>query len=154
MIQRLVSIIVGGIVAFLLLLLFDDGRIVGEETTGYLVAVVVGALVNLLWPLIWGTYTTRRTRGLQQASVRAEVQRELEAERRPVEDVEELLRVGAAAARPEPAADAAGHDDGVKGHRKGRSWWSEKQRGRCGAGFRAGPKLLPARPELQTPASR
>lgn len=86
MIQRLVSIIVGGIVAFLLLLLFDDGRIVGEETTGYLVAVVVGALVNLFWPLVWGTYTTRRTRGLQQASVRAEVQRELEAERRPVED--------------------------------------------------------------------
>src|SRR5690606_40976416 len=40
-------------------------------------------------------------------------------QRRRAEDVEELLGVGAAAARPEPAADAAGHDDGVEGHEKG-----------------------------------
>jgi hypothetical protein len=86
MIQRVVSIIVGGIVAFLLLLLFDDGRIVGEETTGYALAVVIGALVNLLWPLIWSSFKSRRARTYHESNMRAEVQRQIEAESRPIEE--------------------------------------------------------------------
>jgi hypothetical protein len=81
MLERLVSIVVGGIVTFLLLLLFDDGRIVGEEMTGYLLAVVIGALIALFWPFMWGTYTTRRQRARYDANVRAEVQRQVEAQR-------------------------------------------------------------------------
>jgi len=80
-IQRLVSIIVGGIVTFLLLLLFHNGRIISNETTGYLFAVAIGALVNLFWPLIWSTFITRRARERRQASVRAEVQRQVDAQR-------------------------------------------------------------------------
>ena len=86
MIQRVVSIIVGAFVAFLLLLLFDDGRIVGEETTGYGLAVVIGALVNLLWPWFWTSTSARRERQRRDAVMRTEVQRQLEAESRPIEE--------------------------------------------------------------------
>ena len=88
MIQRFIGVVVGGIVTFLLLLLFDDGRIVGEEFTGYLLAVVIGALVNLFWPFMWGSYMERRTRQRYDSNVRAEVQRQVEAQRVPVEDPE------------------------------------------------------------------
>jgi Na+/melibiose symporter-like transporter len=81
MIQRFVSIVVGAIVTFLLLLLFHNGRIISDETTGYLVAVVVGAVVNLLWPFFWSTTSERRSRDRREAAMRVEVQRQLESER-------------------------------------------------------------------------
>ena len=81
MIQRFISIVVGAIVTFLLLLLFHNGRIISDETSGYLTAVVIGALVNLLWPFIWSTTLARRTRERREAAMRVEVQRQLEAER-------------------------------------------------------------------------
>jgi uncharacterized membrane protein YgaE (UPF0421/DUF939 family) len=81
MIQRVIGTIVGAIVTFLLLLLFHNGRIISNETTGFLVSVVIGALVNLFWPLIWGTYMGRRARDAQQATFRAQVQREVQAQR-------------------------------------------------------------------------
>ncbi|HET7056240.1 MAG TPA: hypothetical protein VFI12_07235, partial [Thermomicrobiales bacterium] len=68
MIQRVISTIVGAVVTFLLLLLFHNGRIISNETTGYLVAVIIGALITLFWPLIWGTYMGRRARDTQQAT--------------------------------------------------------------------------------------
>jgi uncharacterized membrane protein YeaQ/YmgE (transglycosylase-associated protein family) len=80
-IQRLISTIVGAVVTFLLLLLFHNGRLISNETTGFLVAVVIGALISLLWPLIWGTYMGRRARDAQQATFRTQVQREVEAQR-------------------------------------------------------------------------
>lgn len=81
MIQRFVGVVVGGIVTFFLLWLFDDGRVVGEEMTGYVVAIAIGALVNLFWPAIWGGYVYRRSRDRYDASVRTEVQRQVAAER-------------------------------------------------------------------------
>jgi hypothetical protein len=81
MIQRLISTIVGAVVTFLLLLLFHNGRIISNETTGYLVAVVIGGLITLFWPLIWSTYMGRRARDAQQATFRSQVQREVEAQR-------------------------------------------------------------------------
>jgi hypothetical protein len=81
MIQRVISTIVGAVVTFLLLLLFHNGRIISNETTGFLVSVVIGALVTLFWPLIWGTYMGRRARDAQQATFRTQVQREVEAQR-------------------------------------------------------------------------
>ncbi len=86
MIQRFVGVVVGGIATFLLLLLFDDGRIVGDEFTGYLAAVVIGALLNLFWPVIWGAFMARRSRERYDATVRAEVQRQVEAQRAPQEE--------------------------------------------------------------------
>ncbi len=81
MIQRFVGVVVGGIVTFLLLWLFDDGRVIGEEMTGYLVAITIGALVNLFWPAIWAMFIARRTQDRYDARVRTEVQRQVEAER-------------------------------------------------------------------------
>ena len=87
MIQRVISTIVGAIVTFLLLLLFHNGRIISNETTGFLVAVVIGALITLFWPLIWGTYMGRRARDAQQATFRTQVQREVQAQRAAETDV-------------------------------------------------------------------
>ena len=80
MIQRLIGVIVGGIVTFLLLLLFHNGRIISDEWTGFLVSVVVGAVVNLFWPLIWSTVMARRNRDYEQSRVRAEVQLQVDAQ--------------------------------------------------------------------------
>jgi hypothetical protein len=88
MIQRLVGVLTGGIVTFLLLWLFDDGRIVSEEKSGWLLAIVIGALVNLFWPLIWGTYAGRRAYARRDDAVRMEVQRQVEAQRMAPEDPE------------------------------------------------------------------
>jgi 4-amino-4-deoxy-L-arabinose transferase-like glycosyltransferase len=90
MIQRFVSIVIGALVTFLLLLLFHNGRIISDEITGFLVSVVVGALVALFWPLIWSTSMARRTRERREAAMRVEVQRQLESER-PV-DVEQPVQ--------------------------------------------------------------
>ena len=81
MIQRVISTIVGAVVTFLLLLLFHNGRIISNETTGFFVAVLVGALITLFWPLIWGTYMGRRARDARQATFRSQVQREVQAQR-------------------------------------------------------------------------
>jgi hypothetical protein len=40
--QRLVGIIFGAIVAFLLLLLFHNGRLISDERSGFLIAVAAG----------------------------------------------------------------------------------------------------------------
>ena len=85
MFQRIAGIIVGGIVTLLLLILFDDGRIVSDQFSGFFVAVVIGAAVNLVWPLIWSTFTSRRAREHRDATVRAEVHRQVESQR-PVEE--------------------------------------------------------------------
>ena len=81
MLQRLASIIVGGIVTFLLLLLFHNGRIISNESSGFLVAAVVGAVVNLFWPWIWGTFMDRRRTQGRQDAVRAEVARQVDEQR-------------------------------------------------------------------------
>ena len=81
MFQRLASIIVGGIVTFLLLLLFHNGRIISSETTGFFVAVVIGSVVNLFWPWMWGNFMDRRRNQDRQDAVRAEVARQVDAQR-------------------------------------------------------------------------
>jgi len=80
-IQRLVGIVFGAIVAFLLLLLFHNGRIISDERSGFLIAVVIGALANMFWPVIWAGLVARRNRVNRQATVQAEVQRQVNAQR-------------------------------------------------------------------------
>lgn len=83
MIERLMGILTGGIVTFLLLWLFDGGRIVSSEKGGWLVAIALGAVANLLWPLIWGIYIRRKVRGRRESAVRAEVERQIAQDRQP-----------------------------------------------------------------------
>ena len=82
MIQRLVGIVIGGCVTFLLLILFDDGRILSEQYVGFLTAVVIGGLVNAFWPLIWRLMMARRARVRHDEAVRAEAQRQVDARQR------------------------------------------------------------------------
>lgn len=83
MIERLLGIVTGGVVTFLLLWLFDGGRIVSNEKGGWLVAIAIGAAANLLWPLVWGIYIRRKVRGRRDAAVRAEVERQIGQDRQP-----------------------------------------------------------------------
>lgn len=85
MIERLVSILVGGVVTLLLLLLFHNGRIINDEYTGYLVAVVVGAVLNLFWPFIWSRFSSNRARSGREEAIQLEVQRQVNAQR-PTEE--------------------------------------------------------------------
>ena len=87
MIQRGIGVIVGAVVTFLLLVLLVPGdgvtfRLVGDAVQGYLVAVVVGALVAFFWPVVIGWWLGRRDRRVQQDRIESEVQRQLDEERR------------------------------------------------------------------------
>jgi hypothetical protein len=78
--QRLIGVIIGGFVTFLLLLLFqgpDGPRIVSDATMGYLVAVVIGAVVTWAWPVVIAWWLVRRHRSREQARIEAEVQRQV-----------------------------------------------------------------------------
>jgi hypothetical protein len=77
MIDRLLGIIVGGVVTLLLLLLFHNGLIISNETNGYIVAVLAGAVCNFFWPIIIAWRVSRRAKQRQQESVQAEVQRQV-----------------------------------------------------------------------------
>jgi hypothetical protein len=72
-IQRLASTIVGGLVTFLLLLLFHNGRLISNETTG--------AVVSLFWPWIWSRFMDRRRQQARQQAVRVEVARQVDEHR-------------------------------------------------------------------------
>lgn len=86
MVQRLVGIVIGGCVTFLLLILFDDGRIISDQLIGFLTAVVIGALVNAFWPLIWRMIVARRARARHDEAVRTEVQRQVATRQHDPED--------------------------------------------------------------------
>jgi hypothetical protein len=82
--QRLIGVVLGGVVTFVLLLLLigpDGTRIVGDETQAYLVAVLVGAIVSWAWPVVIAWYLIRRRRGKQQERIEAEVQRQIADDR-------------------------------------------------------------------------
>ena len=85
MIQRLVGIVIGGCVTFLLLILFDDGRIISDQLIGFLTAVVIGALVNAFWPLIWRLIVARRAQAHRDEIVRTEVERQVATRQRDPE---------------------------------------------------------------------
>ena len=87
MLDRLLGVIVGGVVTFLLLLLFDDGRIVNNQTTGFAVAVAIGSAVNLVWPVFMSIWISRRAKGRRNELVQAEVQRQLAAQQPQEEEL-------------------------------------------------------------------
>lgn len=85
MIERLFSIVVGALVTFLLLLLFHNGRLISNEISGFATAVAIGAVINLLWPFIWGQVSARRAQQRRTESIQDEVQRQVTAQRPPTE---------------------------------------------------------------------
>jgi hypothetical protein len=75
--QRIIGIILGAILTYLLLLLFQGGRIISDQNTGFLVAVVAGALMSWLWPIVIAWWLVRRHRERQEDRVQEEVARQL-----------------------------------------------------------------------------
>lgn len=76
MVQRLLGAAVGALVTFLILWLGTLAR-PADELAWYLVAVVIGAVVTFLWPIIVGWLLLRRARSRRASQVEAEVQRQL-----------------------------------------------------------------------------
>ena len=76
--QRIIGIILGAILTYLLLLLFDGGtRIINDENSAYLVAVIGGAIMSWLWPIVIAWWLVRRHRQRQEDQVNQEVARQL-----------------------------------------------------------------------------
>jgi uncharacterized membrane protein YfbV (UPF0208 family) len=78
MIQRAIGVTLGAVVTLILLILFAGG----DQTQAYLAAVIIGGLVAFLWPIAIGWWLGRRARARQQDHIEAEVQRQLNDERR------------------------------------------------------------------------
>jgi hypothetical protein len=80
MIQRILGLAVGGVVTFLLLLLFQGGRIVSDTNTGYLVAILIGQVAAFFWPIVLGFWAARRVRQRREDQISAEVERQVNAQ--------------------------------------------------------------------------
>jgi hypothetical protein len=82
-VHHYIGVILGAIVTYLLLLLFQDGRIISDQTTGFTVAVVIGAIVAAFWPWAIGFWLVRRHRSRQEERVQAEVARQVAEQTQP-----------------------------------------------------------------------
>lgn len=73
--QRIIGIIIGAAVTYLLLLLMDTMS--GEATIKYGLAVIVGALVSLLWPWVIGFFLLRRAKDRRDEHIEREVDKRM-----------------------------------------------------------------------------
>src|SRR5262245_42698394 len=62
MIQRILAIVIGSAVTFVLLILFDSTRLIPDRNTGYLIAILIGGIANFFWPVILGWRAARRVK--------------------------------------------------------------------------------------------
>jgi ethanolamine transporter EutH len=79
MIQRIIGISLGALATYLLLIILAPPA--GNDQQNYITAVVVGALIGLLWPVVIGWYLVRRHKQKNQDQISAEVDRQLAEER-------------------------------------------------------------------------
>jgi ABC-type branched-subunit amino acid transport system permease subunit len=77
--QRIIGIGLGAVVTYLALVLLDATS--GDATPKYGVAVVIGALVSLLWPWVIGFFLLRRAKERRSNQVDKEVDKRLAEER-------------------------------------------------------------------------
>ncbi|MEO8228892.1 MAG: hypothetical protein ABI628_03910 [Chloroflexota bacterium] len=77
--QRFIGILLGGLLAFALLLVLVGSDF--EKPRNYVIALVAGAVVSLLWPWLMSFYIGRRVRASRDEEVQREVERQL-AEKR------------------------------------------------------------------------
>ncbi len=73
--QRIIGIVVGAVVTYLLLLLMDTMS--GEATVRFGVAVIVGAIVSLLWPWVIGFFLLRRAKARRDEQIEREVDKRM-----------------------------------------------------------------------------
>jgi prepilin signal peptidase PulO-like enzyme (type II secretory pathway) len=73
--QRIIGIAIGAVVTYLLLLLMDTMS--GEATVRFGVAVIVGAVVSLLWPWVIGFFLLRRAKARRDEQIDKEVDKRM-----------------------------------------------------------------------------
>jgi len=71
--HHIIGVVIGAIVSYLLLIIM-----VGSEFSDkYLPAIVIGAIVALLWPWFIGLLLARRVKNRRDEQIQAEVERQM-----------------------------------------------------------------------------
>lgn len=73
--QRIIGIALGAIVTYLVLLLMDTMS--GDAPVRYGIAVLIGALVSLLWPWLIGFFLLRRAKDRRNSQIEREVDKRM-----------------------------------------------------------------------------
>ncbi len=77
--HRIIGIILGGLTIYLLLNVME--AVTTDTQPRYLLAIVIGMLVALLWPWVIGIWAARRLKERRDDDIQEEVQRQLAEER-------------------------------------------------------------------------
>jgi hypothetical protein len=78
--QRIIGIVLGAVVAYLLLALLVGTA--GEAPRSFGIAVVVGAVVSLAWPWVVSFYVGRRVKDRRDEEIERAVEKQLAEERK------------------------------------------------------------------------
>ena len=78
--QRIIGIVFGAVVTFLLLLLLDSTKLIADRNTSYLAAVIIGGISTWAWPFILSIWLTRRARARRDERIESEVERQVAAQ--------------------------------------------------------------------------
>ena len=78
--QRIVGVALGALVTYLLLLALVGTA--GDAARTYAIAVIVGAIVAILWPWIVAIYVGRRVKDRRDEEIQREVEKQLAEERK------------------------------------------------------------------------
>lgn len=81
--QHFIGVVLGALATLVLLWFFDaGGRVVSDAMQGYLIAVIVGAIVALAWPWVIGIVLVRRAKNRRDEQIQKEVQKQVDAQNR------------------------------------------------------------------------
>jgi hypothetical protein len=78
--QRIIGIVLGAVVTYLLLALVVGTA--GDAPRSYGIAVVVGAVVSLAWPWVVAFYVGRRVKEHRDEEIQRQVEKQLAEERK------------------------------------------------------------------------
>ena len=77
MVQRAIGVTVGAIVTLILIQLIG-----GDQIQDNVLPVAIGAIASFFWPIVIAWWLARRHREKQQNQIEAEVQRQMDQQRR------------------------------------------------------------------------
>lgn len=76
MIERFLSVATGALVTFLMLIVLNPTDSL-DPNSDYITAVLVGAVVSLIWPLVWLFFARRRRQKNMDEKVAEEVAKQI-----------------------------------------------------------------------------
>lgn len=74
--QRFIGIVLGALATFIVLVIYNATTFT-DAIPAYGIAVVVGAIVSLLWPWVIGIWFIRQAKARRDAEIDKEVQKQL-----------------------------------------------------------------------------